>query len=375
MGLQQVAISVQNDGNVSQLDVADTTPGGVYYRIDVYRASQPSGGYGVNHSGTRVEHLAGEDHLKEKSNRVFRWVYSFGDTKSNKSDLTALIESREEFLDNGGVETRVRDIDSKSESFGTIVRVTVTPGNGKNDYTINYEIHQPKAGTKPTRVSSPIGGTISSLTGLPDLAKPLDDTYHPISLESGVLKTVSKDHASHLIQLKEGSKSTDIHNNFQKVLALFTNDKFKTFRRNIDEFESFGDYGAKPTHPGTNLTGPNVRWATEAVAIRPYRVSLILLGRLATSDMSEARNIKTLAEGHLTNTRPGVYNIFVSAYILGIEVYKLGIDKVHSDYGGVPMKHAPGSRLETNATPVFDASRANQALAEIAQAYYINPNK
>jgi hypothetical protein len=78
MGLAQMAIGVCNDGNVSQLDVADEPEGDVYYRIEVYRCSHPAGGYGVTLSGSRVEHIAGSDHLTPQSNRVFRYLFSLG---------------------------------------------------------------------------------------------------------------------------------------------------------------------------------------------------------------------------------------------------------------------------------------------------------
>lgn len=73
-----------------------------------------------------------------------------------------------------------------------------------------------------------------------------------------------------------------------------------------------------------------------------------------------------------TNTRPGVYNIFIGAAVNQVGVYKLGLDKVHSDYGGVPMQLAPGSRLENDAEPKADAWRCNQTLGEIANLYYLN---
>ncbi len=72
-----------------------------------------------------------------------------------------------------------------------------------------------------------------------------------------------------------------------------------------------------------------------------------------------------------TNTRPGVYAIFVGAAINHIAIYKLGLDKVHSDYGGIPMRLAPGSRLEDGATPVADAWRCNQTLGEVADMLYL----
>ncbi len=77
MGLGQTAISVCNDGNVSQLDVTDKLLGGPYYRIEVYRCSQPSGGYGVTASGSRVEYICGKDHLAPSSHRIFRYTWRF----------------------------------------------------------------------------------------------------------------------------------------------------------------------------------------------------------------------------------------------------------------------------------------------------------
>lgn len=73
-----------------------------------------------------------------------------------------------------------------------------------------------------------------------------------------------------------------------------------------------------------------------------------------------------------TNTRPGVYAIFVGAAINHVAIYKLGLDKVHSDYGGVPMKVAPGSPLENGAVPIADAWKCNQTLGEVADILYLS---
>src|SRR5947209_14299356 len=114
MALGQVAISVCNDGNVAQLDVEDQVPGGIYYRIEVYRASQPAGGYGVTLSGSRAEDISGRDHLREGSNRVFRYIFSVGNRDSHKSDLPVLLEGREELnppgLPDGSWDIRLRDL-------------------------------------------------------------------------------------------------------------------------------------------------------------------------------------------------------------------------------------------------------------------------
>jgi hypothetical protein len=69
--------------------------------------------------------------------------------------------------------------------------------------------------------------------------------------------------------------------------------------------------------------------------------------------------------------KPGVYSVFLSAFLLNIGIYKLGIDKAHSDYGGVPMKLSPGSRLETGISPIVDSTRLNRTLAELAVAFYV----
>lgn len=86
-------------------------------------------------------------------------------------------------------------------------------------------------------------------------------------------------------------------------------------------------------------------------------------------DASDPSSLSLVNSG--TNTRPGVYNIFVGAAINHIGIYKLGLDKVHSDYGGIPMKLAPGSRLENDMSPIVEAWRCNQTLGEVADIYYL----
>ncbi len=126
MGLGQTVISVCNDGNVSQLDVTDKLLGGPYYRIEVYRCSQPSGGYGVTASGSRVEYICGKDHLAPNSNRIFRYTFSLGDGSSVLTHLPSVLEGREEFnpdgMPNGSWEVRLRDIDPMSMSYGAVLR-------------------------------------------------------------------------------------------------------------------------------------------------------------------------------------------------------------------------------------------------------------
>ena len=75
-----------------------------------------------------------------------------------------------------------------------------------------------------------------------------------------------------------------------------------------------------------------------------------------------------------TDPKPGVYTPFLTAYISNVEIYQLGLDKVHSDYGGIPMRLQPGSRLENGAQPIIDSSRVNRTIAELSFAFYVNPN-
>src|SRR5262249_23925274 len=133
----------------------------------------------------------------------------------------------------------------------------------------------------------------------------------------------------------------------------------------------------KCVHNGTNLTGPSPALASEYVLIRAYRKSLITMGRIADVDMYK-HTLGTMSPMMAsvpltTDPKPGVYTPFLTAYISNVEVYQLGLDKVHSDYGGIPMAVAPGSRLETGASPIVDSTRLNRTLDELAFAYYVNP--
>ncbi|NES85630.1 MAG: hypothetical protein F6K10_31840 [Moorea sp. SIO2B7] len=157
-----------------------------------------------------------------------------------------------------------------------------------------------------------------------------------------------------------------------------THDKYQTFKNNIVFYLRMGDFRDKCIHDGTNLTGPHPALASEFVLIRAYRKSLMMLGRIADHDMyahTKGGLSPMMASVPLTtDPKPGVYTPFLTAYISNVEVYQLGLDKVHSDYGGIPMQRAPGSRLETGAVPILDSSRVNRSLAEIAFAYYTVPH-
>lgn len=174
------------------------------------------------------------------------------------------------------------------------------------------------------------------------------------------------------MQLKQTCKTADIDSGLDEVLNTISHPDFQRFRENLDEYEAFGDFGAKPTHPGINLVGPNAELAAESIFVRQYRAALVLLGCVTSADMARGAGQPLSLAKSVSNTRPGVYAIFVGAAVNHIGIYKLGLDKVHSDYGGIPMKLAPGSRLENEAKPIADAWCCNQTLGEIADMYYLS---
>lgn len=375
MGLQQVAISVCNDGNVSQLDCTDINNGGIYYRIEVYRSSQPSGGYGITLSGSRVENICGIDHLKEGSNKIFRYFFAVGDDKTHKSEIPVLLEGREEFnpkgKPDGSWEVRIRDLDKNSSSYGSILIASAEPVEGTTEYHLHYELRLDTNATK-VEFNSPVYGKVTDLNPtLIDLGEPIEKLPPPIGIDNangfkGLTNLPS------IFKIQSNHSTKDIDDGISSVMELIKQKEFKTFIDNLDLYEAFGDFGAKGIHPGTNLTGPNAQLAAESIFVRQYRAALVLLGRIVSPDMARgASEPKSLAET-LTNTRPGVYAIFVGATVNNIGIYKLGLDKVHSDYGGVPMKLAPGSKLENGAEPVADAMRCNQTLGDLANLLYLN---
>ena len=374
MALSQVAISVCNDGNVAQLDVADQVPGGVYYRIEVYRSSQPSGGYGVTLSGSRVEDICGADHLTPESNRVFRYTFSVGGANSHKGDLPTLLEGREEYnpegKPDGSWDVRIRDLDSNSPTYGSLIHATAAPMGQPRGYNLQYSLRLADPKIQKIPIRSPLPRKLTDVNpGLTDLANDLDQLGSPVELLNHAI--APKKTQPRILTLTNTTKPVEIDNGIQDVVDTISHHDFKRFLKNLDDYEAFGDYGAKATHPGTNLIGPNAALAAESIFVRQYRAALVLLGRITSPDMARGAGQPLSLQSAATNTRPGVYAIFVGAAINHIGIYKLGLDKVHTDYGDIPMKLAPGSRLENNAAPVADAWRCNQTLGEIADSYYL----
>jgi hypothetical protein len=373
MALSQVGISVCNDGNVSQLDVTDVRSGGPYYRIEVYRASQPIGGYGVTLSGSRVEHICAKDHLRPWSNQVFRYTFALGDEKTNKSSIPVVLEGREEFnpegSSDGSWDVRLRDLDPLSPSYGSVIRATVSPLEEKMSYRVRFDLRPANPTPRQEPIFSPIGASITALNpSLPDLGSPLAELPGPIGLRGSEL--VEAEHSLNT-SISGAMNTKAVSSALASMLELIAAPQFERFRINLDAYEAFGDFGSKAVHPGTNLIGPNVQLASESIFVRQYRSALVLIGRISSPDMARGASEPRPLSEVTTNTRPGVYANFVGAAINNIGIYKLGLDKVHSDYGGVPMRLAPGSRLETGASPVRDAWRCNQTLGEVAKIFFL----
>lgn len=132
----------------------------------------------------------------------------------------------------------------------------------------------------------------------------------------------------------------------------------------------------KGVHLGDNLVGEYRQLASECLLIRAYRASMILIGCVSDPDMFLGTENQKDEESPLASyTKPGVYSVYLSAYFLNYDIYHLAIDKVHSDYGGVPMKLAPGSKMETGIKPLVDSTRANITLAELTMGFYNSPVK
>lgn len=348
MGVSQISQSFQDDGNFSQLDLRDIASGGPIARIETFRCSQSAGETGRSAAGSPVVAIAGADHLTPESNHVFRHVFSAGDINGPK----LLLEIREQFEADGSFEVRTRDVDGESSSFGLTLINVVTPVEGGVD--VKYELRRPAS--KRMVLTSPVTRPVGELTGLPEIALSAD--------ELGEVREVCK---QRIALTDENSKALRAIDEFGASLRA----QAPEWSRNVVAYERFGDFRDKCVHDGTNLSGPRKALASEYLLIRAYRVSLITLGRVFDPSMGAGAQSLKADDPLSLDTKPGVYSVFLSAYALNISLYQLGLDKVHSDYGGVPMRRAPGSRLEGNAQePIIDATNLNRLLAALAAAYY-----
>jgi hypothetical protein len=378
MGIGQIAISVCNDGNVAQLDCAPTDGKGSHYRIEVYRASQPSEGFGVTICGSRVEHICGREHLSDRSNKIFRYMFALTRDDANASgtnEMPVILEGREEYnppgTPNGSWDVRIRDLDPASDSYGSVIRAVAKPTEDAGKYDLHYDFMVMQKEINKVPVTSPLKGRIEDINkDLTDLGD-LDSLPAAVDLKGDGFTDLSSSKRLKALNISVKMKRKDVDKSLAKHLNLISHSKLNKFRENLDEYEEFGDFGAKAIHPGTNLTGPNASLAAESIFVRQYRAALVLLGRLTSPEMANGADTPVSLANLRSNTRPGVYNIFIGAAINHVGIYKLGLDKVHSDYGGIPMRLAPGSRLENDADPVADAWRCNQTLGELANVYYL----
>jgi len=131
-----------------------------------------------------------------------------------------------------------------------------------------------------------------------------------------------------------------------------------------------GDFRDTRIQNGTNLTGDHTLLVSEFVPLSNCRVTLVTLDKIFDPAMAGGAHEKNLQTPFLVDSKPGNYTPFLLAYGHNIVLNQLDIDEVHSDYSGVPMKIAPGSRMENGATPVVDSTNANRTLALVSAFFY-----
>ncbi|GIK07658.1 hypothetical protein Aspvir_003324 [Aspergillus viridinutans] len=351
MGVSQIQASFQNDGNFSQLDLQDIQePSSPIMRIETFRCSQPQGEFGITSAGTDVVSLAGKDHLLPTSNKTFRHVFSYGAPQ----DLKALLEMRETFEEDGAFEVKMRDIDGRSTSFGSTLVASAKPKT--TGVAVNYKFLAPRETLPKKVIKSPLEGPLTvQINTLVDIADVDDNNTIPTS------RTIAVD----LIPKGDTSAAIAELSTFSSAIQQ----EYPQWTENMKLFTTMGDFRDKTIHPGQNLATRNSR-AADYMMIRPYRVSLIMAGRLFDSAMSAGANQINSRDPLALDAKPGVYNVFLSAFASNIGLYQLAIDKAHSDYGGVPMALKPGSRLENGSHPVIDATNLNRNLALISAIYF-----
>lgn len=357
---------MQSDGNYSLVDMHDDTDG-LLKRIEVYRASQPMDKYGITAAGSTAAAICGNDHLTERSNRIYRNLYSEGQSKGS---LKALIESREELNPegepNGTWEVRSRDLDVDSPTFGELLRIKVRPKDQtKQEYVLTYELREPDADAE--LITSPVDIPVAEqASGLVDLGSDIEEIA-PLSdriSESRIQFTVD-----------ENTTRSEIDDHLAPLRELQSDPDHQVQLENLQSYMRFGDHGRKTIHPGTNLTGEHSDVVSDYLVWREYRVMMALHARPFLPEMTSATDpIQGPLAPEDQNAMPGVYSLFVMANELNISLYELILDKIYSDYGGVPMSQSPGSRLETGVDPVVDASRGIKTVADIAEAFYLRPN-
>ncbi|KAJ4347799.1 uncharacterized protein N0V89_009169 [Didymosphaeria variabile] len=345
MGLSQVGESYENDGNFSEISLLDTQKGGDVSRLENFRCSHPDGT--LTRSGTTVKAIVGEEHLALDSNRTFRMIYS----KGSGNQILSRLEMREFYDEDGSYICTIRNIDGNDPAFGTAMISTVKPID--NAISINYKIVVPGP-VRKQYIYSPNTTTVQDQAkGLVDLAKVGDlDTDTALDFQLAL----------------EGDNTEPMDKLAQWAAGV--RDQYPLWSKNVVSYLRMGDFRDKRIHNGTNLTGDHTLLASEFVPLSNYRVSLVTSGKIFDLAMAGGAHETHLQTPLLIDSKPGNYSPFLLAYGHNIVLTQLGIDKVHSDYSGVPMKIAPGSRMENGAKPVVDSTNLNRSLALVSAFFY-----
>lgn len=360
MAIRQVGQSFQNDGNFNQLDLRDEKFHGPLMRIETFRGSHPNeGAFSVTAAGSSAKSITGGDHLGSESNHVFRNMFSVG----SPEQMEMTLEIREGYDENGAWEIRARDLGSTSPTFGETMVCHLEPTS--NGYHVQYQFFAPGK-IAARRIPSPLQkAVVEYVPELADLAEPVSRLGE---LDSRIPAVD--------VVIPYTASAIDCDAALDEVMTRLQSAPFDVWAKNVQQYERFGDFRDKCVHDGTNLVGDNPQLASEYLLVRSYRASLISMGRIFDPDMKYgAAAVWTWDSALPVDPKPGVYMPFLTAYILNVGVYQLGLDKVHSDYGGIPMALKPGSRLENGASHpvVYDARRANQSLSEISRLFYTLP--
>ncbi|KAF2440241.1 hypothetical protein P171DRAFT_475754 [Karstenula rhodostoma CBS 690.94] len=224
----------------------------------------------------------------------------------------------------------------KDPAFGTAMILTVTPID--QDISINYKIVIP--GSLRTQYSPNTTPVQEQAKGLVDLAK----------------LTIDGDNTEPTDKLAQW--------------AAGVRDRYPLWSKNVVSHLRMGDFRDKRIHNGTNLTGGHTLLASEFVPLSNYRVTLVTSGKIFDPAMTGGAHETNIQTPLLIDSKPGNYSPSLLAYGHNIVLTKLGMDKVHNDYGGVPMKIAPGSRMENGVTPVVDSTNLNRSLALVSAFFY-----
>lgn len=363
MAVQQINQSFQNDGNFSLLELHDVSFDGSIMRMESYRASHPSTGkFCRTAARTNAAHLIAADHLNIGSNQVFRHLFSIENRRTE--EFIATLEIRERFDENGAWDVKMRDLDHRSASYGSVIACTVAPCLGVQDgnYRLSYELYDEQMGYGMV-ITSPLADQVTSVDGrLVDLSEP--------NSKLGVLRF------SYTLYLHAKTQQDETVGLLKPAISMLQEERYTCFVQNVISLLKLGNCWSKCIHSGQNLAGNDVQVVSDYIKVHQGVASMILLGRIFDTKMAKSEYQKagfslwSEKAPLIYDHKPGVYETFLLAYLANIELYQLVLDKVHSDYGGIPMRARPGSMLETGKTPIKSAYKANRTLAEIATALY-----